>query len=100
MNELRISRDAWADLQGIWDYIAQESEAAADRMTDEITAMYETLRDFPGMGRTHDELSPGLRSFAVRNYVIFYREIEAAIEIARVIHGARNLSRLFGQEEV
>jgi toxin ParE1/3/4 len=40
-------------------------------------------------------LSPRLRSFPVKNYVIFYRPLEDGIEIVRVLHGAQDLPPLF-----
>jgi toxin ParE1/3/4 len=47
------------------------------------------------MGRVRDELVPSLRSFPVGKYVIFYRPIENGIEIARILHGARDLPSIF-----
>jgi toxin ParE1/3/4 len=49
----------------------------------------------PELGRLREELSPRLRSFPVGRYVIFYRPMENRIEIARVLHGARDLPPLF-----
>ena len=37
------------------------------------------------------DIVPGVRSFPVGNYLIFYRETGQGIEIIRVLHGARNL---------
>ena len=37
---------------------------------------------------------PGCRSFSVGNYVIFFRPIDDGIEIARVIHGSRDMRNL------
>ncbi len=41
------------------------------------------------------ELRAGLRSFTHGNYIIFYRLIGPDIEIIRVIHGRRDLGRIF-----
>jgi toxin ParE1/3/4 len=49
----------------------------------------------PQLGRRREELSPRLRSFPVGRYVIFYRPLENGIEIARVLHGARDFPPLF-----
>jgi toxin ParE1/3/4 len=40
-------------------------------------------------------MAPGLRSFPVGNYVVFYRIVPEGIELVRVLHGARDLRRLF-----
>jgi toxin ParE1/3/4 len=49
----------------------------------------------PELGRKRDELSPRLRSFPVKNYIIFYRRMASGVEIARILHGARDLPTLF-----
>lgn len=38
---------------------------------------------------------PGMRLFALGNYVIFYRSGADEVEIVRVIHGARDWRRIF-----
>jgi len=49
----------------------------------------------PQLGRRREELSPRLHSFPVGRYVLFYRQVESGIEIARVLHGARDFPPLF-----
>ena len=34
---------------------------------------------------------PGCQSFSVGSYVIFFRRVEIGIEVARVIHGSRDV---------
>jgi toxin ParE1/3/4 len=46
------------------------------------------------MGRRRDELAPGLQSFPLGRYVIFYRALPAATEIVRVLHGARDVESI------
>jgi toxin ParE1/3/4 len=89
----RFSRTAAAerDLSEIWDYIAEDNEAAADRTLREIDARCALLAEHPKMGRDRSEIVPGVRSFPVGSYLIFYHQIAQAIEIIRVLHGARNL---------
>ena len=53
------------------------------------------LAEMPESGRQREKLAPELRSFAVGNYVIFYRPIENGVEIVRVLHGARDLPPVF-----
>lgn len=43
----------------------------------------------------------GLRSWSIRafeNYLIFYFQTEAGIDVVRVLHGARDLERIFKAE--
>ena len=47
------------------------------------------------MGRPRGELAPRLRSFPVGPYVLFYRPTPNGIEVARVLHGARDIPSLF-----
>ncbi len=46
-------------------------------------------------GIARPELAAGLRCYSVGNYVIYYRPAKDGIEVARVLHGARDVDRLF-----
>jgi hypothetical protein len=48
-------------------------------------------------GRRRPELRPDIRSIPVGNYVIFYRLAAANIEIAWILHGRRDIKRVFEQ---
>jgi toxin ParE1/3/4 len=55
----------------------------------------ETLASHPQMGEERPGFGvPGCRSFSVGNYVIFFRPIAGGIEVARIVHGSRDLSNL------
>ena len=94
--------EAKRDLVEIADYIARDSIDAAHRFLDAADSTFRDLLDFPGMGPVRDvgnERLGELRSWAVRgfaNYLIFYRVTTEAIEIVRVLHGARDIDRQFG----
>jgi toxin ParE1/3/4 len=92
----RVTRDraAQRDLDEIWDYIAQESVAAANRLIDMIVETCNRLALQSEMGRLRPELASNLRSFTVGNYVIFYRPTQDGIEVARMLHGARDIEAL------
>lgn len=79
------------DLDAIWFYIATYSESTADEITGNITRRFEMLLQFPSAGRERSELTPGLRSFAVEPYTIFYRPHQG-IEIVRVMHGSQDIT--------
>ena len=87
--------EAEEDLIAIWVYVAADDPDAADRLLDRVDKACAQLAEFPDMGTSHDEIRPGLRLFAVRNYLILYRRIDSGIEIVRVIHGARQWRNLF-----
>jgi toxin ParE1/3/4 len=89
------SPEAAADLSDIWEFVGQSNEGAADRLLDEIDRKLRLLSDSPYMGRERTDIRPGLRSFPVGSYVIFYNTIDDGIEIVRVLHGARDIENLF-----
>jgi toxin ParE1/3/4 len=95
MPDVIQSPQARADLLELWLRIAAENEAAADALLDEIETVSQRLATFPELGRIRSDVAPGLRSLAVGNYVIFYRVLSSTVEIARVVHGARDLPPLF-----
>lgn len=97
MTPVRISADAENDLDAIWLYIANDSPVNADRFLDRlVTILTTTLSTAPLAGRTRDEFGTGLRSFPVESYIAFYRVRDELVEIVRIIHGARDLTAIFG----
>jgi toxin ParE1/3/4 len=91
----RISASAENDLEEIWAFIAQDSVDAADHFIEFLIGKFPLLTDFPRLGRARDELSPGLRSFPVKSYVIFYRDHGEVVEVVRVLSAARDIEALF-----
>src|SRR5687767_9888767 len=87
--------EAEDDLWEILVYIARDNEDAAFRLIDHIDEKFQMQALFPGGGQARPELLANLRSFPVGNYLIFYRPIEDGIEVLRVVHGGRNLRKLF-----
>jgi toxin ParE1/3/4 len=95
----RLAPQARAELSSIWAYIVRESGnvAAADGIIDTITEHFYLLAQYPRMGRSRDDLRPGLRSFAVGEYVIVYTIEHEDVEILRVFHGRQDIERQLGQ---
>jgi toxin ParE1/3/4 len=86
---------AETDILEIWDYIADESLAAADRWLDHLDEQFRLLATQPMMGRARDELAPRVRSFPVGRYVVFYVPLDDGIDVVRVLHGARDIGADF-----
>jgi toxin ParE1/3/4 len=86
---------AETDLEDIWWYIAQDNPEAADRFLDKIEEGCRKLAQFPQMGLSRDELYPGLRSFPLGNYLIFYLPMADGIEIVRVLSGRMDVEAFF-----
>jgi toxin ParE1/3/4 len=93
---LSITRRAGKDVREIWDYIATRDSADADHVTAEITAQFEKIADMPGIGHRRYEIkSPSYRVCSVFSYLIIYRVKGRRVFISRVVHGRRDLRRLF-----
>ena len=90
-----LSTATLADLDDIWDYIAQDNFLEADKMQDRIFAAGSKLAKNSHMGRPRPELRPELRSFQEKPYVIFYTIEVDRITVRRIIHGSRDLEALF-----
>lgn len=82
------------DLMEIVSYIADDNPAAAMRVYQDMVARFELLATRPRLGRSRPEIAPTLRSLPVGNYVVFYRIERDVVQIARVLHGARNFADL------
>jgi toxin ParE1/3/4 len=82
------------DLIELWLYVAEDSPKAADALVDRIDVACELLAENPHLGPARADLAQALRYYVVGNYLILYREAEIAVEIVRVVHGARYLPDL------
>ena len=86
---VRWSPAAAADLSGIVQYIRQENPEAARRVAKTIYESAASLRDFPFKGRIGRV--DGTRELALSPlpFILVYRVLRDAVEIANVIHGAQ-----------
>jgi toxin ParE1/3/4 len=70
----------------------------ASRLVDSITDRFFLLASFPHVRRVRDQdFGVGMRSFAVGEFIIVYSTDEDDVLILRVMHGRRDLERLFDQ---
>jgi toxin ParE1/3/4 len=89
------SEQAQQDLEGILDYLDSQSSQAADRFAVKFEQTCNLHATHPGIGTSSEEYAPNLRHFTVWNYAVFYRPVDDGIEIIRIIHGARDIPKLF-----
>ena len=95
MSEPRLTERAEDDLAEIWATIAAaRDERTADRMHRKILEACRSHARLPESGRLRDDLAPGLRSFPVRPYVVFFRPEEETILVLRILHGRRDTERI------
>jgi toxin ParE1/3/4 len=95
MKRYILSTLARQDLKAIKDYIARDSLDRAEHFVKRIAERFQTLAQFPDMGRRYDVLAKNLRGFPVGNYIIFYRPINKGISVERILSGYRDLESLF-----
>jgi toxin ParE1/3/4 len=92
--ELRLSRRAEIDLAEIADYtIGEFGLTQARQYRDNINACFKSLADNPHLGRSADELAPGLRRIRLQAHVIFYLHRQDQILIVRVLHHSMDFER-------
>jgi toxin ParE1/3/4 len=85
------------DIVEILLHLRRHSRRAARSLHAAIDETLRLLAEYPGAGKSRDELAPRLRSLPVRRYrqyMIYYRPIADGIEVIRVIHGAREVRNL------
>lgn len=87
MAHCRFSRRAEADLSGIGAYtLRTRGEDQAIRYIIELEACCEMLADNPALGRSCDDMRPGLRRIECGSHVVFYREDKNGILVSRILH--------------
>ncbi|MGE5203673.1 MAG: type II toxin-antitoxin system RelE/ParE family toxin [Acidobacteriota bacterium] len=94
MRRVILTPQAQEDLTEIWLYIAEDDPVAADRMADAIEGACLRLGRNPKLGPARPDIARGLRYVPVGRYLVLYRIIEGAIEVVRIVHGARFLRHL------
>lgn len=101
---LVITPVADRDLEEIATYIGNEDPAAAARFIATTTHAFRDLLNMPQVGArvgASDSRLSGLRRRRVPRfgiYLIFYRVTDEAVEIIRVLHGARDIERIRDSE--
>jgi toxin ParE1/3/4 len=92
---VRFSTAARADIQSIYDYIAQENPIAAARVVATIETATSRLSMFPLSGRTG--AIEGTRELIVSRlpYIVVYRAMAETVVIIAVFHAAQDKPRSF-----
>ena len=92
MTTILITPAAEEDLINIWLYIARDNESAANHVYKAAKNTFKLLADSPRIGTPYypkRSRLKGIRFFPINkfhNYIIYYREQPAGIEIIRVLH--------------
>ena len=94
-----VTGPAARDLAQIWNYYDEVAgEEVATRLLTRIESRFPVIAENPYIGVLRTEYGAGVRAYPVPNlpYVIIYNISGGLVEITRVVHGRRNLGRLFG----
>lgn len=85
------------DLISIFDWIADDSPANADKFIRKLDQQILNLKNHPSMGRIpRDERlkNTGYRVLIIESYLVFYMVRDKTVEIHRIIHGSRYLDNI------
>jgi toxin ParE1/3/4 len=104
--EIRRRARARQDLIDIFQRYAREAGLrVARRFRNDAEATLTRLAGRPGMGTRYEAENPafvGLRFFPLtsrfKNYLVFYRPTPEGIEVARVLHGARDIQSILAED--
>jgi toxin ParE1/3/4 len=95
------SEYVFCDLQEGYRYLRKFDRGRAEAFLEAAYDTFEFLAENPGLGRPRPEFGyEDLRSWRVdsfRRYLIFYSALPGKIQIWRVLHGTRDLSRILGE---
>ncbi|NLF07052.1 MAG: type II toxin-antitoxin system RelE/ParE family toxin [Pirellulaceae bacterium] len=95
MTIFRLSWKAETDLQEIADYISDRNPSAAVKELEKFFAKFDLLGKNPLLGELRQDLPGNPRCFAAGNFLILYKPTAEGIEVARVVHAARDFRTVF-----
>jgi toxin ParE1/3/4 len=94
------SPEALDDRERIWDYYVRVAgRHTAEKVLREIAKAIALIEDHPFAGRARNEVRPGLRSFAATPHVVFYRVVNDAPQIVRVLDGRQDIEEKFAARD-
>jgi toxin ParE1/3/4 len=99
MTHFRLSHRAESDLEAIADYIANHNPSAAVRELEKLFDRFTLLGGSPLLGQVRPDLPGSPRTFTAGSFVIVYKPAVDGIEVARVVHAARDLASILHREK-
>jgi len=103
---LVVSAGVDRDLDETLEYLGQSDRRVADRFLTAVHRVFADILESPGIGarrefqaaRLHEIRSWRIKGF--EKWLVFYRVTDEAVEILRVLHGARDLGEAFDEDAV
>ncbi len=97
---VKWTKPAKHDLKQVYDYIARDSKFYAKKVSQEIVEKSEKLNSFPEVGRIVPEIGdPNIRELIIYSYRLIYEIFTNRIEVLALIHGKRNFTQEFLDEQ-
>jgi toxin ParE1/3/4 len=85
--EFSVSRAARKDLREIARYtVGKWGANQAVRYATGLQRIFQSLADHPSMGRSCDDLVPGMRRLEHGKHVVYYLPMRGEVLIVRVLH--------------
>lgn len=96
MSRFILAPQAARDIEQIVQYIAKDSVNAALDLQDQLLENFRHLASFPTSGHTRNDLAGDrdLLFWPTGKYLILYRVKDKKIEIAAVLHAARDIPNI------
>jgi toxin ParE1/3/4 len=93
MSRFVLDREVRQDLDDIWDYIGVEkaNPVAARRQVERLFDAFSCLARQPLLGELRQDLGANVRMFVVRPFLVLYRPASDGVQIAQVVHSARDI---------
>jgi len=95
MKRVVFTPAAREDLTTISLYSADDNPVRAESFIADLEAKAHHLAEWPASYPARDDISPGLRAAVHGRYLSLYRDLEEEVRSIRVVHGARDLPRVF-----
>jgi toxin ParE1/3/4 len=94
VSQFELGRRAAGDLREIWEFVAEDSLIAADRLLEEFYRTFRKLAEMPGMGHKREDLTHrDILFWALYSHLIIYRNSQP-LRIVRIIHAKRDVKKL------
>jgi len=94
MTRPHFSPSSRQDLLDILEHVSRDKPSAAIALVEKLESECWLLARNSGLGSVREDLMPGLRCWSVGNYVIYFFPAADGIDVARVLHGARDAEKL------
>ncbi len=93
MADFIVSKCAADDLADIYAYTFNMfGERQAERYTRDLYSRFQLLAEFPGLGLPVPIEHAACLKFPTGSHVIYYRQAGSGVVIARVLHGAQDVT--------